>query len=106
MYVLDVAGCIQETDETDAGYQCAEAVQAAWECTEYACKTNCPVTDSTSRAAYVTCTSAAATGVCSAYTTAAQTCIAAEEADSGSPTEVQLNCFDGTTPLLEYFCGS
>jgi hypothetical protein len=104
--ILNVAGCIQRNDPSDAGYQCGQAVQAAWECAEYACKVACPVSDSASRAAYVSCTELAATGVCSSYTQAAQSCLAVEQADGGAPTNVQLNCFDGTTPLLEFFCGS
>ena len=61
---------------------------------------------SRSTTAYMACANTAATGVCSSYTSAAQTCVAAEQADAGSPTFTQMECFDGVTPLLEYFCGS
>jgi hypothetical protein len=108
--VLNVAGCIQLGDPSDAGYTCAAAVQAAWACAEYACKSSCPVSDDPSRAAYVACTELAATGVCSAYTQLAQACVAAE-VDGGSPT-VAMYCFDGandageTLTLLDFFCGT
>ena len=97
-------------DPSDAGYTCAAAVQAAWACAEYACKSSCPVSDDPSRAAYVACTELAATGVCSAYTQLAQACVAAE-VDGGSPT-VAMYCFDGandageTLTLLDFFCGT
>jgi hypothetical protein len=108
--VLNVAGCIQYSDQTDAGYTCAVAVQAAWACTEYACKTSCPVSDDPSRAAYVACTHLAATGVCSAYTQVAQSCIAAEE--EAGPPSVVMDCFNAGSSggaaltLLDYFCGT
>jgi hypothetical protein len=104
--LINVGGCVELNDLSDAGHTCAQAIQAAWECEEFACKTGCPVTDTASGAAYVACTNLAATGVCSAYASAAQSCLALEQADAGAPTPVQMNCFDGTTPLLEYFCGS
>jgi hypothetical protein len=107
---LNVAGCIQFEDETDAGYTCASAVQAAWACTEYACASSCPVSDATSRAAYVACTQLAATGVCSTYTAQANGCVAAE-LEGGAGPDVMV-CFDGANDagqaltLLDFFCGT
>jgi hypothetical protein len=108
--VVNVAGCVQQADTTDAGYACASAIQSAWSCAEFACKQSCPVSDNPSRAAYLTCTHQAATGVCSGYTQAASACIAAE-LDSGA-SEVVLNCFDGLNDagealtVLDFFCGT
>ncbi len=109
--VINVAGCLQVADQSDAGYACAVAVQAAWACAEYACKSSCPVSDDPSRAEYVACTELAATGVCSTYTQAAQTCVAAETGDGGLP-YVAMYCFDGTNDagqtltILDFFCGT
>jgi hypothetical protein len=113
--VLNVAGCVEATDPTDAGVGCAAAIQAAWQCTDYACAPSCPVTDDPSRAAYIQCAQAAAATVCSAYSSGAAACLAAETdmGDTGVPTQVTMNCFndagfytDPNANLLMYFCGS
>jgi hypothetical protein len=107
--IPNLAGCIQREDPTDAGYTCAEAVQAAWECADFACRSTCPVTDDPSRSAYVACVGAASAGVCSSYVNAANACIAAEsaiDAGAGSLTPVQMYCLEGTNELLDFFCGS
>jgi hypothetical protein len=112
--IVNLAGCVQANDSTDAGFACAAAIQAAWQCADYACSPSCPVHDAPSRAAYLACARAAAAGPCVAYATAANTCLAAEvdEGDSGVQTLVSLDCLsdagqrDPTANLLLYFCGS
>jgi hypothetical protein len=111
--VANVAGCIQTLDPSDAGYDCAAAVQAAWQCAEFACKAACPVTDDPSRAAYLQCARDAATTVCATYTTAARACIATETADGGVAAGSILQfCFAGADPgdqlatLAAFFCTS
>jgi hypothetical protein len=117
--VPNLAGCIEGVDQTDAGLSCAIAIQQAWECAEFACKTACPVSDEASQQAYVHCTGEAAGTVCAAYNTAAADCIAAEQAafaEAGSASEgpgaMNAFCFGGTTPAAQaadiaaYFCAS
>jgi hypothetical protein len=110
--VANVAGCIEIADTSEVGLSCAQAVQAAWQCTEYACAT-CPVTDDPSRQSYFACANAAATGVCAAYTATASTCIANERYDGGvdgGGTSIDTFCFAGTTAadqlqeIAAYFC--
>jgi hypothetical protein len=91
----NVAGCIQQTDLTDAGFSCAVAVQAAQMCAEAACKPSCAVTaDPATVAAYVACAKAAATSVCNALATTALGCLAVE-LDAGS--NAATTCLSGTT---------
>jgi hypothetical protein len=112
--VPNIAGCIELADDSDAGISCAMAVQAAAACVDYACKTSCPVTDDAQRAAYIACTTSAGSGVCAAYTQAANACIATELGDGGSFTNqnVQEWCFSSTDPATQYtnlarfFCSS
>jgi hypothetical protein len=113
--VLNLAGCVERMDPSEGGLGCAAALQAAWQCADYACRPSCPVTDDPSKSAYIACTQAAAAGVCSTYAAAANACLAAETdaGDSGVATNVTLNCFsdaaptgDPTANLLLYFCGS
>ncbi len=117
--VPNLAGCIEGVDPTDAGLSCAKAIQQAWECAEFACKTACPVSDEGSQQAYVHCTGEAAGTVCAAYATAATNCIAAEQAafaEAGAspngPGAMNEFCFGGTTPAAQaadiaaYFCAS
>ncbi|MFI5297539.1 MAG: hypothetical protein ACHREM_05520 [Polyangiales bacterium] len=110
--VANVAGCIEIADNTEAGVSCAEAVQAAWRCTEYACSA-CPVTDNASQQGYLACANAAAIGVCATYTAAATSCIANERFDGGTTeagTSVNQFCFAGTSAsdqlseIAAYFC--
>jgi len=107
----NLAGCIELADNSAMGLACAQTVQAAAQCVDYACRTSCPVTDDASRAAYLACTATAATGVCGTYTAAANVCIANEIGDSG-PTNVSTWCFAGpdvTTQYAEmalFFCSS
>lgn len=107
----NLAGCIELADNSAMGLACAQTVQAAAQCVDYACRTSCPVTDDASRAAYIACTSTAATGVCATYTAAASVCIANEIGDAG-PTNVGNWCFAGpdvTTQYAEmalFFCSS
>jgi hypothetical protein len=109
VYAPNVAGCIAVSDTSNAGQACALAVQNAAACAQYACQTRCPVTDDTSRSAFLACTSAAATGVCATYTAAAASCVSSE---TDASFEVAQNCFNGATPddqysnLAFYFCGS
>jgi hypothetical protein len=106
---LNLAGCVQNAVATDAGYACAEDIQAAERCVEKACKANCPITDMTSRAAYIACTKQAATGGCSTFTAAATGCYAAF-VDAG--TGQIATCVPGATvddTFIAYglfFCGS
>ncbi len=107
----NLAGCIELADNSAMGLACAQTVQAAAQCVDYACRTSCPVTDDASRAAYIACTATAATGVCGTYTAAASVCITSEIGDSG-PTNVSTWCFAGpdvTTQYAEmalFFCSS
>ena len=107
---INLAGCIQLADPTDAGIACAHAVQAAEACVEAACKSVCPVTDLPSQTAYLACTSAAAAGGCAVYAQAAATCAGAEVGDGGSG-PAGSSCF-GVDEQSEYaavayfFCGS
>jgi hypothetical protein len=111
--VANVAGCIELSAQTDAGLPCAQAVQAAAACVEWACRTSCaPVVDDTTRGAFLACTRAAATSVCSTYAQAASACVAAETDPDGGDSIVTMQCFNGATPadqaayLLQFFCGS
>jgi hypothetical protein len=117
--VPNLAGCIEGADKSDAGLACAEAVQAAWECGEAACKAACPVSDDTSRDAYLACATAAAASVCATYAQAATTCLAAERiyaADAGPQalgnSDLANYCFGGATTsdeaadIAAYFCAS
>jgi hypothetical protein len=108
----NVAGCIELTDESAMGLACAEAVQAAADCVDYACRTSCPVvTTDVARAEYLACTQVAATGVCNTYTQAAQACIATEIGDGGN-SNVEQWCFSSSDPATQYaqlalyFCSS
>jgi hypothetical protein len=109
--VPNIAGCIELADNSAQGLACAQAVQAAADCVDYACKPSCPVTDDASRAAYIACTTAASTGACSTYTMAANACIAAEIGDSGT-SNVQTWCFSSADPATQiaelalFFCSS
>ncbi len=108
--VLNLAGCIQIADTSDAGLACATAVQATEACAEAACRASCALTsDPASVAAYVACTKAAtASTACSTWATPAQGCVSAEqEAGVGEIT----NCFAATAEqefddIGVYFCGS
>jgi hypothetical protein len=110
----NLAGCIELADVNATGLSCAQAVQAAADCADYACKTTCPVTDDASRAAYIACTTAASTGACSTYTLAAQACIATELGDGGTAASqrVQQWCFSSSDPATQiaelalFFCSS
>jgi len=113
--VANLAGCVQWSDSSDAGLGCAAAIQAAWQCTDYACAPSCPVVDDPSRVAYIGCTQAAASSVCSVYASAANACLAVETdmGDTGVPTQVTMDCFndagqlgDPVANMLLYFCGS
>jgi hypothetical protein len=117
--VPNLAGCIEGVDQTDAGLSCAMAIQAAWECAEFACKTACPVSDEASQEAYIHCNGEAEGTVCAAYTTAAANCIAAEQAafdEAGTNPNgagaMNAFCFGGSTPATQaadiaaYFCAS
>jgi hypothetical protein len=86
--IPNVAGCVELTDPSDAGVGCATAIQAAWRCAEYACNPTCPVHDDATQAAYVACTQAAATSVCSTYAGPAAACLEAET-DAGGQTYAQ-----------------
>jgi len=106
---LNVAGCVQLAVATDAGLACAESIQAAERCAEQACEANCPITDMTSRAAYIACTKQAAAGGCATFAAAATGCFAAL-ADAG--TGEIANCVAGATAedtftaYGTFFCGS
>jgi hypothetical protein len=107
---INLAGCIQLADPTDAGVGCAHAVQAAEACVEAACKSVCPVTDLASQGAYLACASAAAAGGCATYATAAASCAAAELGDGGTG-PAGPRCFGVDEPseyanVALYFCGS
>ncbi len=110
----NVAGCIELADPSDAGLSCAMAIQAVSACTEFACKSSCPVSDGPSAAAYLTCVSAAAAGVCHSYVLVAQGCIATENADAGAgvQTDPQRWCVGTPDPvqqltqIADYFCRS
>jgi hypothetical protein len=99
--VVNYNGCIQMVDPSEAGVSCAHALSAAYGCYEYACKAACPITDETSRAAFVTCANEAASGACAGYTLPGQACLTAEQGDGG--TSVATICFAGTTAEDHYF---
>jgi hypothetical protein len=107
---LNIAGCIQLADPSDAGVSCAHAIQAAEACAEAACKSVCPVTDLPSQTAYLACTNAAAAGGCATYAQAAAACAGVELGDGGTG-PAGGNCF-GASEQTEYgavsifFCGS
>jgi hypothetical protein len=106
----NVAGCIQLADPTDAGLACATAIQAALRCSEYSCATNCPVSDSASRAAYLACLQAAAAGPCVTFASAASACLAAET-DAGSTAATwciaaDAGSTDQLTDIARFFCSS
>jgi hypothetical protein len=106
---INVAGCIQLSDLSDAGYACATAVQAVQACAEASCRASCAVTsDPASIATYVACAKAAAASTaCSPWATAAQACVNAEE-DAGA----LGTCFNGATDeavfddIGVFFCDS
>ena len=97
----NIAGCVETADPTDAGFDCARAIAAAAACVEYACKPSCPVTDESSRQAYLACAKAAAVGVSATYTTAANACISTEiEAENHGITSF---CFPPDASTVEQF---
>jgi hypothetical protein len=108
--ILDYAGCIQAVDPSDAGRSCAQAMNDAYTCAEYACKPNCPVTDDTSYVALTTCLDEASKGPCLSYTLLEVECLAAAEGDGG--TRFDQVCFHGDSVLskyltmAQYFCGA
>ena len=98
--VPNLAGCVEQTDFSDAGLSCAIAMQAAWRCAEYACNPTCPVSDDRSEAAYFACTQQAAATVCKTYADPAAACLAAE-ADAGAFTYqacISGSVFTGQSP--------
>jgi hypothetical protein len=105
---INLAGCIQLSDTTDAGFACATAVQAVQACAEASCRASCAVTsDPASVAAYIACTTAAAaSAACSAWATPAQACVNAEADGGHIPT-----CFGATAEQVfddigVFFCDS
>jgi len=88
---VNLAGCIQLADPSDAGITCATAIQAAQTCVQASCTPSCAITtDPATVAAYVACTNAAATSTCITYVTAAATCITSEQDAGGSASS---DCF-------------
>jgi len=108
--IPNLAGCIELTDQSAAGLECATVMQAAWRCEEFACNPTCPVTDNASENAYFACTQAAAATVCSSYAGPAATCLASE-AEAGVVDAPFGGCF-GTDPvdqmnqIATFFCNS
>jgi len=97
----NVAGCVELADPSDAGLACAVAVQAAAKCAEFECKPNCPVTDTPSRAAFFACVQVAATSTaCSAYTLAANACLAMEA--DGGPSSIDTWCVGAPDPVTQF----
>ena len=76
---INQPGCIALVDP--AAGACAESAQAQAECEHALCDSNCPVSDSTSLAAWQQCTAQAGAGACSAYDS---TCLNAAEDAGGS----------------------
>jgi hypothetical protein len=107
--IPNVGGCVEIADQTDAGLTCAMAVQAAWRCTEFSCTTNCPVSDTASRAAYLACLQAAALGPCVTYTQAANACLTSELDAGGNASQWCVGADGGVdqfTDIARFFCSS
>jgi hypothetical protein len=67
MYETNTGGCIELQGEP----ACAQKIQAAQLCEQYACAANCPVSDQASYNAMVACKSTARTGTCTTLMAAA-----------------------------------
>jgi hypothetical protein len=98
---LNIAGCIQTSDPSDAGLACAFALQAADRCAQAACAGGCPITSLASQAAYEACYAAAIVGPCASFAAAASACSSAET-EAGAPGASCLTSDYAT--LAAYFC--
>ncbi len=99
---INAGGCIDLLDS--ANLACAKSVEADYQCENASCETNCPVTDSTSLAAFDTCTMTADGCQCATYANAATTCTAALPAgDSNCLNEPSFHAF--YTFYATLFCG-
>lgn len=102
---LNVPGCMELTNA--AALDCAKAMQAEGQCTDQACKDNCPVKagDKASFTVYSQCRQAAASGGCANFDKAAQ---CQDNFNASGPTAV---CFAGATlrdtylAIAAIFCG-
>jgi hypothetical protein len=107
--IVNYFGCIQALDPTEAGVSCAHALDEAAQCADYACESVCPVSDDSSQAAFLACFNEALTGACLDHALRAQSCLATEQGDGGTP--IAKVCFGGTTAedhysaTARYFCG-
>jgi hypothetical protein len=97
--VANVAGCVQIANDSDAGFACAQALQAAAICVDRSCRDSCPVTNETTRDAYIACTKAAAATSCSTFAQAAAGCAAAE-VDAGD--RAREFCFSSADPVANF----
>jgi hypothetical protein len=111
--LVNYASCILALDPTSAGESCAQAVDQTAACDEYACQSECPVTDQASQSEYTACTNAASSGACVGYVLRAEGCLAAEQGDGGTPVAdiclggggIAAPAVDHFLTMARYFCG-
>jgi hypothetical protein len=103
-YNINGGGCIQLVDPNSQA--CAAAQEAFEQCTHAACDKACPVTDSSSFALYQQCATTADNQGCSTFGTAAQSCLASEDASAVVPTCTGPTTFEALfLHIAPVFCG-
>jgi len=102
---VNISGCIAHLEPCNEA--CAKAVQAESQCTEAACKTNCPVTDNTTLALNARCQAEASANGCKTHSAKAR-CV--EQLESGD--HPAAACISGTSfralfeAVAPVFCGN
>jgi hypothetical protein len=106
---LNVAGCLANAMDDPTGVECAGSVQAATACELVACAANCPVSDTSSLAAFQGCGKIAAQGSCNALEQDAKCLKALQSGDAGPVVGMCLE--QGSTfnekydAIVKLFCG-
>lgn len=94
----DLGACVATFDPSPAGQACADALNAEFQCEQFACAGNCPIPADAGAAdlvpaeiAFQNCTLAAGSGPCASYLKAVTDCVGTIPASSP-----QKLCVDGT----------
>jgi hypothetical protein len=102
---LNIAGCIAIDEGKLDGSGCGGAYQANSQCEDAMCKSNCPVTDDATFAAYQACVQQADATECQAYSNGAACAAAIEEAGAPGASCVSTQTFDdGYKAMAPIFC--
>jgi hypothetical protein len=93
---VNLGGCLAAADPSSAAQDCAQAINAQFECEYYACAANCPIpseadasTTEDALGAFQNCMLSADSGPCASYASAADACEA--KIPASSPGEFCLN---------------